>query len=61
MKKILKCKKCSKPIQGGFYNTPNGVYCCECWDKVPQRKKDKALADALRNLAIIGKITNILT
>lgn len=60
MSNTLKCKKCGAEIKGGFYNTPKGVYCCECWDNVPQRKKDKALADALRKLSALGYcITNI--
>lgn len=56
MNKILKCKKCGKEIQGGFYNTPIGVYCCKCWDRVPQSKKDMAFFEAMANLAAKGKI-----
>lgn len=60
MNKILKCKKCGKEIQGGHYNTPNGAYCCECWEKTPQQSKDKVLADALKKLAVMGYIcTNL--
>lgn len=60
MNSPLKCKKCGKEIKGGFYNTPDGAYCCECWEKVPQQKKDKVLADALSKLAMAGYcITNI--
>lgn len=61
MNNPLRCKKCGEEIKGGFYNTPNGAYCCECWDKVPQQKKDKALAESLRKLAMAGScITNML-
>lgn len=53
--KVLKCCKCHQEIKGGFYNTPRGVFCCNCWGKKPQKEKDNAFADTLKALAIIGK------
>lgn len=58
--KVLRCKKCGKEIRGGFYNTPNGAYCCDCWSKTPQRIKDKALNEALKKLASVGNLANII-
>lgn len=54
MSKILKCKKCRKEITGGFYNAPDGAYCCECWDKKPKADKDIALRIALIERAVKG-------
>lgn len=39
MNKVLKYKKCGKEIQSGFYNTPDGAYCCGCWERTPQAVK----------------------
>lgn len=58
--KVLRCKKCGKEIQGGFYNTPNGAYCCECLDKIPQRTKDKAFNEAFKRLVSAGSLVNII-
>ena len=52
---IIRCKQCKKELKGGFYNTPNGIYCPDCWEKKPQEVKDKAFADRLKTLAIMGK------
>lgn len=56
--KVIHCRQCKKEIKGGFYNTPNGVYCPDCWEKKPQEVRDKALADTLKKLAIIGRNFN---
>ncbi len=53
--KTLKCTRCGKEIKGGFYNAPSGASCCECWDKVPQKEKNKELEKALSKLASIGR------
>nr|DAP11242.1 MAG TPA: hypothetical protein [Caudoviricetes sp.] len=57
--KTLTCSKCHKEIKGGFYAAPSGAVCCNCWEnKTPQKVKDKALADTLKGLSIIGKTFN---
>jgi hypothetical protein len=56
MNKVLKCKKCGKEIQSGFYNTPDGAYCCVCWERTPQAVKDAAFLKAMKKLADTGKI-----
>ena len=56
MNKVLKCKKGGKEIQGGFYNTPIGAYCCGCWERTPQPVKDRAFLEAMEKLANDGKI-----
>jgi len=43
----VKCKECNMTIKGGCYNTPYGIYCCECWEKQPLKKKEGALQKAL--------------
>lgn len=53
--KTLKCTRCGKEIKGGFYNAPSGASCCECWEKVPKKEKDKELNKALSKLASIGR------
>ena len=54
--KTLTCSKCHKEIKGGFYAAPSGAVCCNCWEnKTPQKVNDKALADTLKGLSIIGK------
>lgn len=53
--KVLKCCKCDKEIIGGFYNTPDGAYCCECWEQTPQRVKNKTLNETLKGLAYLGR------
>lgn len=52
----LLCSKCGNQIDGGYYNTPDGPFCCACWAKVPSKKKGKALADTLHGLASLGKM-----
>jgi len=37
----VKCCNCPKEIDApktGYYNTPIGAYCCDCYDKVGKRK-----------------------
>lgn len=54
--KVLKCKQCGTEIIGGYYNTPRGAFCAECWEKVPNREKKKAVNKALKRLAVLGDI-----
>ena len=54
--KKLECKQCNKLIENGCYNTPYGVFCPECWNKVPQKLKDKMFEKTLIDLAAIGKL-----
>lgn len=56
--KVIKCKQCGTEIKGGFYNTPNGAFCSDCWKKKPKEVKDKALSDTLKGLTMLGKIVN---
>lgn len=54
--KVIICKQCKCELKGGFYNTPNGTFCSDCWSKKSKKVKDKALADALKGLSMLGKI-----
>ncbi len=54
--KIITCKQCNCELKGGFYNTPNGAFCSACWSKKSKEVKDKALADTLKGLSMLGKI-----
>lgn len=54
--KVIKCKQCGVELNGGFYNTPNGTFCRDCWEKKPKAVKDKALADALKGLGVLGEM-----
>lgn len=54
--KIITCKQCKCELKGGFYNTPNGAFCSACWSKKSKKVKDKALADTLKGLSMLGKI-----
>lgn len=56
---MKKCKKCGKEIQGGCYNTPEGIYCCECWEKIPKRGKKRLEHEALLRYAQVGRIIRI--
>ncbi|WP_195653819.1 hypothetical protein [Bacteroides cellulosilyticus] len=56
--KVIKCKQCGIEIKGGFYNTPNGVFCPDCWEKKPKEVKDKALSDVLKGMAMLGKMVS---
>lgn len=56
MSKILRCKKCGIEINGGCYNTPRGVYCCKCWEAKPERVREKAFKEAIKNLSAVGSI-----
>lgn len=42
----IKCKDCGKVLNGGYYNTPKGPYCVECWEKKPMhiRKQEEKIA-----------------
>ncbi len=51
----IACIKCGTEIKGGCYNTPRGVFCCKCYEKVPQRTKDKFLQETLQRLAGVTK------
>ena len=42
-----KCRKCGEEISGGYYNTPDGIYCTECWEKETKEKKQELLRTAL--------------
>lgn len=55
MKKVV-CIQCGTEINGGCYNTPRGVFCCKCYEEVPQRTKDKFLQETLQRLAEAGKL-----
>jgi hypothetical protein len=50
----LKCRGCGKEIEGGHYNTPCGVYCCECWDKTPKEVKELSETVSMQLLAAFG-------
>lgn len=56
----IKCIQCGKELSGDCYNTPLGIFCCSCWGKKPKKVKDKALKDALNNLASIGKTISMI-
>ncbi len=46
------CKVCGKDVSKcGFYNTPHGIHCSACWERVPEKVKDKALQETLGVLA----------
>lgn len=34
----MKCEKCGKPVKGGYYNTPYGVFCVDCWENKTDEK-----------------------
>lgn len=53
---MIKCKKCNKEINDGFYNTPRGVFCTNCYENMPQEQKDKDLHDSLCKLANAGSL-----
>lgn len=53
MKKIY-CKGCKKELKGGFYNTPQGTFCSECWKSKSQKTRDKAFEETIRRLAFLG-------
>lgn len=53
--KVLKCCKCGSEIKGGYYNSPIGPHCCNCWEKVDKRFKNMALTETLMGLAALGK------
>ena len=55
----LNCKKCGTVITGGYYNTPRGAHCCDCWEKVPDRDKKKMLAETLRSLTNASRLLDI--
>lgn len=57
----LKCVVCGNEIKGGFYNSPRGAHCCQCWKKVPQTQKDQDLIDALEKRADIKDILREVT
>lgn len=54
--KVLKCCKCGSEIKGGYYNSPDGPHCCDCWEKKSKKYKDAALNDTLKGLATLGKL-----
>lgn len=54
----MKCKKCGKEVEAG-YNTPDGFYCSECWDKVSERKKKKLEREAMLSYARLGRILKL--
>lgn len=52
--KVLKCCKCGSEINGGYYNSPMGPHCCDCWKKVDEKQKKAALSETLMGLAALG-------
>lgn len=57
--KVIKCKQCGIEIKRRFFtNTPNGVFCPDCWEKKPKEVKDKALSDVLKGMAMLGKMVS---
>ena len=52
----LKCVVCGTEIKGGFYNSPRGAHCCQCWKKVPSKTKAEDLEKALKKLPKIHKL-----
>lgn len=47
----LQCEICGKPINGGCYNTPNGLFCVDCWEnKVTKQLKKDCERKVLRRL-----------
>jgi tRNA(Ile2) C34 agmatinyltransferase TiaS len=54
----MKCKKCGKEVEAG-YNTPDGFFCSECWDKVSERKKKKLEREAMLCYARLGRILRL--
>ncbi|WP_455601524.1 hypothetical protein [Bacteroides rodentium] len=51
----LQCKRCGKPIKGGFYNAPDGPFCVDCWDKkISEKIKKDYEKQALKRLQTIG-------
>lgn len=55
---VIKCKQCKTEITGGFYNTPRGIFCPECWEQKSPAVKRKAYSDTLKQLALLGKTVN---
>lgn len=35
---MIQCDNCGKSINGRYYNTPGGVFCCECYESKKKRK-----------------------
>lgn len=55
MNNELQCKRCGKPIKGGFYNAPDGPFCVDCWDKkISEKAKKDYEKQALKRLQAIG-------
>lgn len=51
----LQCKKCGKPIKGGYYNVPDGPFCVDCWEnKISEKLKKDYEKQALKRLQAIG-------
>ena len=46
--KTITCIKCGKELTDGFYNTPVGPHCCDCWEnKTSATAKEEVLFDSL--------------
>ena len=51
----LQGKRWGKPIKGGCYNTPDGTFCVDCWDKkISEKIKKDYEKQALKRLQTIG-------
>lgn len=47
----MNCEKCGKPVKGGCYNTPYGVFCVDCWEnKTDEKVKEDCKKRALKKL-----------
>ncbi|WP_419545278.1 hypothetical protein [Odoribacter laneus] len=55
-KKIIVCVKCGKELNNGFYNSPNGIFCPECWENKPKEEREQLYNDAIENIAAIVEL-----
>lgn len=51
MDKEIKCCKCGIVINGGHYNTPQGIYCNVCWEKETPKRRNLAIREAAGRIA----------
>ena len=54
------CKECGIEITGGAYNTPLGLFCCECWDKKDNKIKEDAFKKSLSDLSFMARVFPLL-
>lgn len=55
-KNIIVCMKCGKELNNGFYNSPNGIFCPECWENKPKKEREQLYNDAIKNIAASVKL-----